>query len=656
MMEHGLIVNGDLIADGQIHRCDTTGRNGKNDGAYVLHLDGQVAVGGFENHQAGLGWVTWKPERAPIFDPEQKRKMEQAIASMRAKRDSETAERRRKASELASKMWSEARPAEQNHPYLARKNVKSHGLRVGTWRINGHAHVDNALLIPITDGESIISLQAVFPEKNAELGRDKDFLSGGKKSGGFFSIGEEPQDLVVVCEGYATGATIHEATDYPVAVAFDRTNLQAVALNIRARYPLTQIIIAADNDHLGEANHGVEAAERVKQAVGNVVVLTPEFDADDSGTDWNDYAERHGIDAVRQAFGLNQEIPDLFVSVGDLVDNLQPIRWLVDDYIEEDSLSLVFGAPAGGKSFITVDLACCVATGTPWHGHSVTKGAVFYVAGEGHNGLARRFAAWSRHKNVSLKGEPIYKSKRAISVFNENSAIELYQAVHDIAKMTGHTPKLVVLDTVARNFGDGDENSTSDMGKFVEHIDRYVREPFGCNVLLVHHSGHNAERARGSSALKAALDAEYQVVNESGRITITATKMKDAEMPDEMTFKFKPVTLGELDGEEISSVVLEQDNDIMDFVAAETKFKKIQAKDVLEAVFKGWTSFDQLKNDLECDKSAAQRAVKKCVDKGVLIKDGQSYVVSDTAKQALSLTGRNLQRKSNTPIWKRGEE
>lgn len=651
MLEHGLVVRDEIIADGEIHRCDTNQRNGKGDGAYVLHINGSMAVGGFENHQAGTGWCTWKPERAPIIDPEQKRKMEAALAAMRAKRDAESELRRKRAADQASKMWSEARPADQNHPYLARKGVKAHDIRVGTWK-----GVDNTLLIPITDGENFLSMQFIFPEKHAELGRDKDFLPGGKKAGGFFPIGDEMHDAVVICEGYATGATIHEATGLPVVVAFDATNLPAVAVNIRATHPLAELVIAADNDHQTPGNPGLQAADKVLQSVGNARVVQPTFDNADSGTDWNDYAQRHGLAAVRQCFGVRKPDSDLFVSVGDLVGNLQPIRWLVEDYIEQDSLALVFGAPGGGKSFVTVDLACCVATGTAWHGHPVSQGAVFYIAGEGHNGLARRFAAWQTHSGVALKEAQLYKSRRAISVFNEASAQDLYQAVKDIAEATGQAPKLVILDTVARNFGDGDENSTADMGKFVEHIDKYVREPFGCNVLLVHHSGHNMDRARGSSALKAALDAEYQVVNDGGLITLSATKMKDAEQPADMAFRFKHVDLGELEGVEIGSVVLEPQADAMDFkVGSDSAGDDIKAKTVIEVIDKGWLPFSQLKDALGCTQPSAQRAVKRCADKGLLVKDGQGYKLSEKASAALSLTGRNLTKKS-VPIWKRGSD
>lgn len=650
---NGVEVPGQIVPDGEFHRADIVGdRKGRGDVSYKLMTNGEAAWGGLWNHKEFGVHIEWRPNRVnQILDPEQKRKMEQAVAALRASAEAKAALRSKRAAEQASKMWSEARPAEHNHPYLARKGVKAHEIKVGTWK-----GVENTLMIPVTDGENFLSMQFIFPDKHAELGRDKDFLPGGKKAGGFFPIGDQVHDAVVLCEGYATGATIYEATGMPVVVAFDATNMPAVALNIRALHPLAEIIVAADNDHHTAGNPGLQAADKVLQSVGNARIVQPAFDDSDAGTDWNDYAQQHGQDAVRQFFGMRKADSDLFVSVGDLVGNLQPICWLVEDYIEQDSLALVFGAPGGGKSFVTVDLACCVATGTPWHGHAVDKGAVFYIAGEGHNGLARRFAAWQQHNGVALKEAQLYKSKRAISVFNEQSAQDLYQAVKDIAEASGESPKLVILDTVARNFGDGDENSTQDMGTFVENIDKFVREPFGCNVLLVHHSGHNMERARGSSALKAALDAEYQVVNDAGLITLSATKMKDAEPPTDMAFRFKHVDLGEIDGVEIGSVVLEQQADTLDIkVGVNLDGDDITVKQVLNALKNGWVSGDVLKDVLNTTDKKVRTIVQACAAKGFLEKDGRGYKVSERAKQSLSLTGANLVRKDNTPVWKRGD-
>jgi 5S rRNA maturation endonuclease (ribonuclease M5) len=428
------------------------------------------------------------------------------------------------------------------------------------------------------------------------------------------------------------------------------------------------VVVVPDQDEPGQ-RHAAWVVQTLKGKARNIGLLNVRQGKDlsdwiDSGATVSDI-EGAIVDAIEVEVPPPKDEPapakehePMFVAVGDLVDNLQPIQWLIEDYIETDSLSLVYGAPGGGKSFVTVDMACCVATGTPWHGRPVKQGAVFYIAGEGHNGLARRFAAWSRHSGVSLKGVALFKSRRAVSIFNEASAKELHDEITVMVEQTGSVPSLVVIDTVARNFGDGDENSTADMGKFVEHLDKWVRHPFGCNINLVHHSGHNMDRARGSSALKAALDAEYSVVNEGGVVTLAATKMKDAEMPSELTFKFKVVELGEVGGAEINSVVLEVATAGMDFkVGQDSDHQDIVAKQVVEVVAKGWLPYSELKDALNCTASTAKRVVQRCAEKGLLDKDGQGYKLAEKASQLLSLTGANLKRKDKgTPIWKRGND
>ncbi|MBB3182715.1 KaiC/GvpD/RAD55 family RecA-like ATPase [Halomonas fontilapidosi] len=233
-----------------------------------------------------------------------------------------------------------------------------------------------------------------------------------------------------------------------------------------------------------------------------------------------------------------------FVPVGDLVADLRPVSWLVRGYLEADSLALVYGEPGHGKSFLAIDLAASIATGTPWHGAETNPGAVFYIAGEGHNGLSRRFKAWELHRGASLTvGVPLYASKRAAPLDDKESAAEVLRVVDDLATETGQTPALIVVDTLARCFG-GDENSATDIGAFVTNLDA-LRHRWNATVLVVHHSGKDAARgARGSTALRGAVDAEYRVTKDpSGTVTLEATKMKDADTPGRRAFRLAPVEL-----------------------------------------------------------------------------------------------------------------
>lgn len=246
-------------------------------------------------------------------------------------------------------------------------------------------------------------------------------------------------------------------------------------------------------------------------------------------------------DAVSAAFG--------FTRVGDILQHLKPIDWLVRGYLEADSLALLFGDPGCGKSFVAIDLACAIATGSGWHGKAATQGAVFYIAGEGQNGLARRFKAWEILNGCNLAKAPLFVSHRPATLYDAESAAAVSQAVQALAAASGQTPRLIVIDTLARNFGGADENSTPDMNAFVANLDAHMKNPFHACVLIVHHTGHaDKTRARGAMALKGALDAEYQLErDEDGLIRWNTTKMKDAEHPEPLSFRLERVALPFLD-------------------------------------------------------------------------------------------------------------
>jgi hypothetical protein len=214
---------------------------------------------------------------------------------------------------------------------------------------------------------------------------------------------------------------------------------------------------------------------------------------------------------------------------------IRPPDWLLRGILECDTLALIFGDPGSGKSFLAIDWACRIATGTPWRGHGVRGGPVVYVAGEGQQGLGRRLRAWQECNGVSLTGVNLYVAP-AVAIPDPGRLAELTAAIEGQAE----PPALIVLDTLARCFGGGDENSTQDMSRFVSACDA-MRRQWGCTILVVHHTGHaDKNRARGAIALKAALDAEYRLAKD-GSLLLTATKMKDAEIPPPLAMELATV-------------------------------------------------------------------------------------------------------------------
>ena len=232
-------------------------------------------------------------------------------------------------------------------------------------------------------------------------------------------------------------------------------------------------------------------------------------------------------------------------------------RYLVQNFLEWNTFALIFGDPGCGKSFVGIDIVCCVGTGTPYHGMEVEQGACCYIAGEGQGGIARRFMAWAIRNGIDHTEHPIYVSLAPAALCDEEQARFVVEAI----KALPEKPVLVVIDTLARNFGPGDENSTQDMSMFIQAADR-IRALYGSTVLIIHHTGHSDKsRARGAMALKGALDAEYRMDKDMDEIVrIEATKMKDAPKPEPLAFKIRSVELGLTDdnGEPVTSAVLDQ--------------------------------------------------------------------------------------------------
>jgi len=251
-----------------------------------------------------------------------------------------------------------------------------------------------------------------------------------------------------------------------------------------------------------------------------------------------------------------------FLPANDLCAMPKPTLWLLKPYIDAGSFAMIFGEAGSMKSFLAIDLGLCTASGHDWHGHDVRQGgAVFYIAGEGFSGINRRIKAWATHHETDLQDVPFFVSDRPAQFLDAESAGEVIQSVDELCKTHGN-PSLVIVDTLNRNFGPGDENSTADMTRFISTIDDVLRSRYRCAVLIVHHSGLSAtERARGASALRAALDWEYRLQkNADGTRILTCTKAKDHGEPPPICFIPETITLDGWidpdDGEAMTSCVL----------------------------------------------------------------------------------------------------
>ena len=278
-----------IIPDGKIHRFSTNGKPCDESGWYVLHSDG-VAAGSFGCWRAGMT-QPWCSKSASDMTVAEREAYKQRVKAMQAQREADQIQRQQQARETAATILANASPV-HSHEYLTRKGIQPHGVRCDG------VH----LVIPMRDTAGTVqSLQTISPEG------DKRFHPGGKVTGSYFSIGQ-PDGLVIVCEGFATGASLRESTGNAVAVAFNAGNLKPVAEALHAKYPDLKIIIAADDDYQTPGNPGMVKAQAAAQAVGGLVAV-PDFgnDRPDKATDFNDLHQFVGADAVKHCIDAAAE-------------------------------------------------------------------------------------------------------------------------------------------------------------------------------------------------------------------------------------------------------------------------------------------------------------------------------------------------------------
>ncbi|RKR54642.1 AAA domain-containing protein [Yokenella regensburgei] len=290
----------------------------------------------------------------------------------------------------------------------------------------------------------------------------------------------------------------------------------------------------------------------IRLAAAGVVEARMYRSAEHEPEEWGDY-----LDRLRENIEENsQYVHTLPLSVGsDGFDVEQDFT--LKSYLPAQSLSSIYGPSGSYKSFLAVSWACHVAAGMKWASKSVSAGSVLYVVGEGGIGVPRRIKAWEKLHGIKL--DNLYLVNRPVFPVRSEDISQVINAARDVERKTGQPVRLIILDTLARCFGGNDENDAKDMGAFIEGCD-HIKQATRSTLLVVHHSGKDDTKgARGSSAFRAALDAEFSVRREGdgGAIVLTCTKMKDAEEPKQAAFDLRTVELfTDRDGEMVSSLVV----------------------------------------------------------------------------------------------------
>ena len=275
----------DVIEPGKLHRFPGVGkRNGNTAGWCKLFDDG---LGGcFGDWSSGFT-ENWQAKRDKPFSQSERAAFMRRVEEARKHAEAERQQQYADAAAKAESIWNTANTANDDHPYLVRKGIKANGARLH----------QGALVIPVRSGGELHSLQFI-----AEDG-GKRFLSGGQVTGGYFSIGTiKGAGALCIAEGFATGSTIHQATGYPVAVAFNAGNLEPVAKAMRRKLSGLPIILCADDDADTRGNPGLTKANHAALAIGAKVTV-PNFGDQRPAdvTDFNDMAALLGLETVAKA-------------------------------------------------------------------------------------------------------------------------------------------------------------------------------------------------------------------------------------------------------------------------------------------------------------------------------------------------------------------
>lgn len=284
MRANGITPPDSIIGDGKRHRFNHEEVKGKQSGWYTLHLDG-IPAGNFGCWRTLPDGMNWSAKSSSAMTESERQAHHARVTAMKAQREVEAKARHAEARAQCERLWESSGECPPDHPYVVQKCIQPLGVRV----------LNETIIVPVMVDNALSSLQ--FIEPNGA----KRMKSGGDATGGYCDIGERLYDatIIVICEGWATGCSLHEATGYRVRMAFNSGNLMAVAKATRKAFPNARIILAADDDYRNTTNTGITSATAAANAVGGVMVV-PQF-GDGRGekdTDFNDLHQKEGIETV----------------------------------------------------------------------------------------------------------------------------------------------------------------------------------------------------------------------------------------------------------------------------------------------------------------------------------------------------------------------
>ena len=312
--------------------------------------------------------------------------------------------------------------------------------------------------------------------------------------------------------------------------------------------------------------------------------------------------------------------------------------YLIKGVLDRESIALMYGPSGVGKTFLGLHLANAVATGSAFAGHRTRPGSVLYISAEGTSAVERRVMAMS-----PKAGERLCILPKPVDLHSSDLDVRALAAIIKDMEEEYGAFDLVVIDTLARSFGSGDENSSAEMNTVINRVSA-LKDLLGATVLLVHHTGKDEDRgARGSSALKAAIETELKLSKSGDDVLVKATKQRDMAQGEVCKFKLLPVELGQDDeGDPITSCRIE----FVDKSAVSSKASGKNQKIVLAQLetlaasthcSEGWVAREDVIKAAEEATQSGEKAVSRRGDSEALtalVKKGVLQEESDKVRSA----------------------
>lgn len=449
--------------------------SGQKSGYYVVNeLDGNYFAT-FGNWKTGFEGK-WSSINTHSMTYEQKEGLQRQLQEAKERHDKAKKQRHKEMAEKV-KGWFESYTSVLEHEYLTNKKVKNYGLK----------QYQDLLVCPVysTRGD-IRSLQYI--SKNGE----KRFAKNSEIKGNIFLVGADINDIpkldkIILAEGYATCASIFEATQIPVACVFSANFVMAVALQIR-ELSGARIIVALDND---ESGVGEKKAQECVQVVPNSCVRLPS-----ERGDYNDLHLKHGLDKVKQEL-TESKFNIKKYAVRNLVEKPAPQKFLVDSFIPLAKPGILASSGGVGKSLSLLQLALAIAKGGTWWGKTINEhgSSVVFCAEddlvEVHNRidlldpLGERF----RHNN-DVYVFPVPDQKEPLILLREEGITEQAQQIVEELKTIDNL-KLVAFDPL-QAFTTASVSQSNEAGQLWGSYCAMISANIGCTTLTTHHINKQA--------------------------------------------------------------------------------------------------------------------------------------------------------------------